>query len=545
MENKNIVKLYEESFKNYHNDSALTDYFSKKSYTYYQLAEEIEKFHTLLKCCNVKKGDKVALTGKNDTKWVICYIGVITYGAVIVPILSDFNPADTINIINHSDAELLFIGEEIWKKLPQDSLERVKIAFNLQNREILYDKSEGVLTEKIENIEYPSFDIQKVNYASLDDDDVIVISYTSGTSGFSKGVMLTIRNITANVVFALEHKFHYHKSTVLALLPLAHAYGCAFDMLTPLAAGSHIYLLGKIPAPKILIEAMKETKPDLICTVPLVIEKVVKKNVFPKLEKQPLKLLSKIPLVNKLIFRKIRKTMLESFGGRMTEMNMGGAAVSPEVEKFLFKIKFPFTVGYGMTECAPLISYSRHDDYVPGSCGKILPGMEVKNGEQNEILVRGPHVMKGYYKNPKATAESIDSEGWLHTGDIGVISPDGVISLRGRSKSMILLGNGQNIYPEEIEYKLNALDLVSESLVYEENGRIIALVVPDYDEARRNKLSTDNIREIMNSNLLKLNSVVAPYEKVSSIKICVDEFIKTPKKSIIRYLYPEKANILV
>ena len=237
--------------------------------------------------------------------------------------------------------------------------------------------------------------------------------------------------------------------------------------------------------------------------------------------------------------------MLESFGGRMTEMNMGGAAVSPEVEKFLFKIKFPFTVGYGMTECAPLISYSRHDDYVPGSCGKILPGMEVKNGEQGEILVRGPHVMKGYYKNPKATAESIDSEGWLHTGDIGVISPDGVISLRGRSKSMILLGNGQNIYPEEIEYKLNALDLVSESLVYEENGRIIALVVPDYDEARRNNLSSDNIREIMNSNLLKLNSVVAPYEKVSSIKICVDEFIKTPKKSIIRYLYPEKANILV
>ena len=237
MENKNIVKLYEESFKNYHNDSALTDYFSKKSYTYYQLAEEIEKFHTLLKCCNVKKGDKVALTGKNDTKWVICYIGVITYGAVIVPILSDFNPADTINIINHSDAELLFIGEEIWRKLPQDSLERVKIAFNLQNREILYDKSEGVLTEKIENIEYPSFDIQKVNYASLDDDDVIVISYTSGTSGFSKGVMLTVRNITANVVFALEHKFHYHKSTVLALLPLAHAYGCAFDMLTPLATG--------------------------------------------------------------------------------------------------------------------------------------------------------------------------------------------------------------------------------------------------------------------------------------------------------------------
>ena len=544
MTGQNIIKLYEESFKKYHEDRALTDYFSKKSYTYYQLAEEIDKFHTLLRCCNVKKGDKIALTGKNDTKWVICYIGAITYGAVIVPILSDFNPADTTNIINHSDAELLFISDDIWKKLSQDSLESVKIAFNLQNMEILFDKSEGQLSEKISKLEYPEFDINKVNYASLDQDEVIVISYTSGTSGFSKGVMLTVQNITANVLFALDHKFHYHKSTVLALLPLAHAYGCAFDMQTPLATGSHINLLGKIPAPKILIQAMKETKPDLICTVPLVIEKVVKKNVFPKLEKQPLKILSKIPLVNKLIYKKILNTMLESFGGRMTEMNMGGAAVSPEVEKFLFKIKFPFTVGYGMTECAPLISYSRHDDYVPGSCGKILPGMEVKNGDQGEILVRGPHVMKGYYKNPKATAESIDSEGWLHTGDIGVISPDGVISLRGRSKSMILLGNGQNIYPEEIEYKLNALDLVSESLVYEENGRIYALVVPDYDEAKRNNISKNSIKEIMTKNLIKLNSIVAPYEKVSEIKICADEFIKTPKKSIIRYLYPEKANIL-
>ncbi|MBR6831535.1 MAG: AMP-binding protein [Tidjanibacter sp.] len=559
MTSHNIIQLYENNFKKCSDEIALTDYFTKKNYSYGEMATEIERLHIFMADCGVKKGNKVALIGKNNTQFVITYIAVVTYGAVIVPILSDFNPNDAVNIINHSDSVLLFADQKIWESFADAEFEQLQGAIELDTRVLLKDfTADNKITAALEGMDakfaerHPNgFDSSKIKYADVDMDDVMIISYTSGTTGLSKGVMLTVGNITGNVQFALGKKFHVYRSRVLALLPLAHAYGCAFDMLTPLAIGSHITLLGRTPSPKILIQAMKEVKPHLICTVPLVMEKIVRNQVMPKLQKQPLKTLVKIPLLNKVIYNKVKKTMVEAFGGCITEVNMGGAALNPDVEKFLLKIKFPATVGYGMTECGPLISYERWQRYKPASCGKILPGMEVKivptdgsNGKTGEVCVRGMNVMKGYYKNPKATEEAIDSEGWLHTGDIGFADPDGTISLRGRCKSMILSSNGQNIYPEEIEAKLNVLECVLESLVLEDKGRLVAYVVPDYDMAKNNGWDIDAIKEIMKNNLNILNSLVAPYEQVSDVKICEEEFVKTPKRSIRRYLYPANAKVI-
>ncbi len=559
MTSLNIIQLYENNFKKCSNETALTDYFTKKNYSYREMAAEIEKLHILLADSGVKKGDKVALIGKNNSQFVIVYIAVVTYGAVIVPILSDFNPIDATNIVNHSDSVLIFADQKIWESFDEKNFEHLRGAIELDTNTLLKDfTASGEIKTALDGVEkkfaerYPDgFTAANIKYADVEMDDVMIISYTSGTTGLSKGVMLTVGNITGNVQFALGKKFHVYRSRVLALLPLAHAYGCAFDMLTPLAIGSHITLLGRTPSPKILIQAMKEVKPHLICTVPLVMEKIVRNQVMPKLQKQPLKTLVKIPLLNKVIYNKVKKTMMEAFGGCVTEVNMGGAALNPDVEKFLLKIKFPATVGYGMTECGPLISYERWQRYKPASCGKILPGMEVKivptgegDGKAGEVCVRGMNVMKGYYKNPQATAEAIDSEGWLHTGDMGLADPDGTIRLRGRYKSMILSSNGQNIYPEEIEAKLNVLECVMESLVLEDKGHLVAYVVPDYDAAKKNGWDTAAIKEVMNRNLELLNSLVAPYEQVADIKICAEEFEKTPKRSIRRYLYPANAKVI-
>ncbi len=564
MATQNIIKLYENNFKACSDEIALTDYFSQKSYSYKETASEVVRLHILFEETGVKKGDKVALIGRNNSQWVITYMAVITYGAVIVPIMSDFNPMDAINIINHSDSVMLFAGRQIWEAFQTAAggaeacgsrFEHLKGAVELESHELLYDAADGKTKAALESLDekfaarYPDgFNTRNLKFAEVKDDDLMIISYTSGTTGISKGVMLSVDNITANVEFALDHKFHFHGSRVLALLPLAHAYGCAFDMLTPLATGSHITLLGRTPTPKVLIDAMKTVKPHLICTVPLVMEKIVRKQIFPKLEKQPLRTLVKIPFVNKLIYKKIKKTMLEAFGGCMKEVNMGGAAVSPEVEQFLLKIKFPATVGYGMTECAPLISYEGWQKYKAGSCGTVLPGMEARTEDNGsgtgEICVRGRNVMLGYYKNPEATAEAIDKDGWLHTGDVGIVDKDGTIYIKGRCKNMILSSNGQNIYPEGIEAKLNELECVMESLVVEDKGKLVALVVPDYDHAKSEGWDVAHLKEIMDHNLDLLNGLVAPYEKVAAIKLCADEFEKTPKRSIRRYLYPAKAKIV-
>ena len=550
----NIIRLYENSFRTNAHLPALTDYFSKETTTYLQMAENVARIHLLLEGAGIKKGDNIALIGKNGPKWVTTYIGIITYGAVVVPVLADFNPTDAVNIINHSDSRLLFTDDKLWESLTHcgKEFEKIEGAISLDSDKVLFEAQGSAVGTSAASLDgrfaerHPKgFSTEDIIYDTPDLDKTMIISYTSGTSGFSKGVMLTVGSISSNVNFAIHHRFHYTGSRVLALLPLAHAYGCAFDMLTPLAAGSHITLLGRTPTPAILIKAMKQVQPNLICTVPLVLEKIVRKNVFPKLEEKPLKTLVKIPVLRGLVYKKICRSMLDSFGGCCFEVNTGGAALNPEVERFLMKIRFPFTVGYGMTECGPLVSYERHEYYKAGSCGKVLPGMEARvlpseNGEAaGEICVRGINVMKGYYKNIEATTAALDGEGWLHTGDVGIIEADGTVYLKGRCKSMILSANGQNIYPEEIEAKLNALPHVAESLVYDEKGKIIALIVPDLAEMQKNGFSNADIKAQMDENLARLNTMVAPYEKVSSYILCEDEFEKTPKRSIRRYLYPK------
>lgn len=555
---KSIIKMFEETFRTYSDQKAIADYNSKDTYNYLQLATEIKMMHLYFECAGLKKGDHIAISGKNSTKWIIAYTAAVTYGAVIVPILADFNPADAANIINHSDSVFLAADKSIWNAIKKSGVEMpaLKGAASLENWEILLDttgeftKAESEAAAIFKKNYNKGFKPEDIAYDDRPMDEMIEINYTSGTSGFSKGVMLTVRSLTFVVKFAHDHHQHYPGSRVLSLLPLAHAYGCAFDMLSPLAAGSSITLLGKIPTPAVLMKAMQEVKPHLLCTVPLVMEKIVTKKVMPALEQKPASILVKIPVLRQIVYKKVLNSLLEAFGGSLYEINMGGAALNPEVEEMLRKIKFPYTVGYGMTECGPLIAYEDHKTFKKGSCGTLLPGMEakivVRDGSQvtGEICVKGPNVMLGYYNNPKATAEAIDEEGWLHTGDVGVINSDGTIAIRGRCKNMILSANGQNIYPEEIEAKLNDLDGVAESLVYQESGRLYALVVPDDEEVKRLGLTMPALNDMMKANLARLNQIVAPYERLASIKICASAFEKTPKRSIRRYLYPKSAEIL-
>jgi len=529
----NIIKRYETNFKTHPDLPALTDYASGKTYTYRHLAAKVADNHKFFDELGIAKGDKVALIGKNSIDWVCVYISVITYGAVIVPILADFNPIDMIGIINHSDSKVLFTDKSILEKIGTSQLTQVRKIFCL---------------EEMVDPRFEDFDINSIHYAEVDDEDTLIISYTSGTTGTSKGVMLPVRSITNNVQFALDHNFHFEGSRVLGLLPLAHAYGCAFDMLTPLSVGSHVYVLGKIPSPKVLLEALSKVKPHLICTVPLVMEKLVRKNIFPILQKPSFKVILSIPLLNKIIHNSIRKKLMESFGGSLREVNMGGAALSPDIESFLKRIKFPFTMGYGMTECGPLISYDTWRDFKSSSCGTILTGMEVKVETEGfekgvgEICVKGVNVMTGYYKNPEATSKAI-IDGWLHTGDVGYIDEKCRIFLRGRCKNMILSPSGQNIYPEEIESKLNNLEAVAESVVCEEKGKLIALVYPDPDKVKKNGWDSHQLKTLMQENLTALNGIVGSYEKVHSIRICLEPFEKTPKQSIKRFLYPAAAKL--
>lgn len=547
---ENFIQLFADSFKKNWELKALSDYVEKTSFTYGEVATEVAKLHMLFEACHIKQGDKIALIGRNTSSWCIVYIATITYGAVIVPILPDFNPNDVHHIVSHSDSVLLFTTDQIWESLEEEKLAGIKGAFSQTDFRCIYQKDGETIQkfmahhEKAFKTKYPNgYHIEDIHYAKRSNSELALISYTSGTTGFSKGVMLSANNLAGNTVFGLTTKLYSPGDNCLCFLPLAHAYGCAFDFLTPINAGAHITLLSKIPTPKILLKAFEEIKPKLICMVPLILEKIYKKQILPKISSSAIKLLLNVPFVNEKIYSKIRETLVQSFGGNFSQIIVGGAPLNKEVEEFLYKIKFPFTVGYGMTECAPLISYSRWDNFIPTSAGMVLHGyMEVKIDSDDpynkvgEIMVRGEHVMMGYYKNPEATA-AIMRDGWLLTGDMGKIDAEGNIYIRGRSKSMILGASGQNIYPEEIEAKLNNMPCVMESLVIERNGKLVALVYPDYDGLD----SVDNTQEvlpaIMDENRKNLNKIVAPYEQISSIELYPNEFEKTPKKSIKRYLY--------
>lgn len=555
---ENLIRMYEESFRTHRELPALTDYFKGETFSYYEMAKEIAKLHLFFKKAEIRRGDKIALVGRNNPRWCITYLAMITYGAVIVPILQDFAPADIVHIVNHSESRLLFVGDNYWDIIEEDEIARIDAVLSLTDFHVIYErrgKSLGVyMRDMVKNYRAKykrGFSADDIKYPDIPNDQMVLLNYTSGTTGYSKGVMLTVNNLTGNVLVAKNARntqtgTHYfvRGGRTLSFLPLAHAYGCAFDFLSPLAVGGHVTLLGKIPSPKILIEAMQMVKPTVICCVPLILEKIYRKQVLPLLEKGPMSIAMKIPLLNSAIYSAIRKKLIDSFGGEVVIFIVGGAPMNQETEAFLLKIKFPITVGYGMTECAPLISFTTDDLFKAGSCGMYIkeyldlridsPDPEHTAGE---IIVKGEHVMLGYYKNEKDTHAVLDPDGWLHTGDMGTVDPDGTLYIRGRSKTMILTGSGQNIYPEEIEDKLNNMYLVLESLVLEHNGKLHALVVPDYEQAEREGVDKNDLPQIMENNLKELNTVVAGYEHVAAITIYPTEFEKTPKRSIKRYLY--------
>lgn len=548
---ENFIKIYEKSFKENWDLPALTDYNTRETFTYGEVAEQIARLHLLFKYCQIRRGDKIALVGRNTPRWCIAFMATVSYGAIIVPILQDFNANDVQHIVNHSDSVLLFAGDLIWENLEVDKLSQLRATISLVDYTCLDQRDGECITQCLGDMDklfkkaYPKgFTRDDVRFAELTNDKVILINYTSGTTGFSKGVMLTGNNLGGNVCFGISSKLHFSGSKCLSFLPLAHAYGCAFDLLVPLAVGTHITLLGKIPSPKILLKALEEVKPNLIICVPLILEKIYRKQILPMLNKRPLKWALNVPLLDSRIYGQVRKKLVDAFGGRFEQVIVGGAPLNAEVEAFLHRIKFPFTVGYGMTECGPLISYTHHSEFILRSSGRILEGyMQVKIDSSDpelipgEICVRGENVMAGYYKNQEATEKVIDKDGWLHTGDMGTVNNDDTIFIKGRYKTMILGASGQNIYPEEIESKLNNMPFIMESLVIEKDGRLVALVYPDYEAVDDYGIANEDLPVAMEEIRKNLNKEVAPYEQIAKIHLYPTEFEKTPKRSIKRYLY--------
>ncbi len=548
---ENFIKLYENSFKENWDLPCYTDYEEEVTFTYGQVAEEIAKLHLLFRHCSLRRGDKIALIGKNTARWCIAYMASVTYGAIIVPILQDFPPNDIHHIVSHSESVFLFTSDVIWENLEEEKLSGLRGAFSLTDYRCLYQRDGETLQKFIRNWDaimhktYPKgFNKENIEYTTLSNDKVMLLNYTSGTTGFSKGVMLTGNNLAGNVTFGIRTELLKKGDKVLSFLPLAHAYGCAFDFLTATAVGTHVTLLGKTPSPKILMKAFEEVKPNLIITVPLVIEKIYRNVIQPIINKKGMKWALNIPLLDNQIYAQIKKKLVEALGGRFKEVIIGGAAMNPEVTEFFYKIKFPFTIGYGMTECGPLISYSPWTRFIPSSSGKILDIMEVRIDSDDpysitgEIQVRGENVMAGYYKNEEATNEVFTKDGWLRTGDLGTIDAEGNIYIRGRSKTMILSSSGQNIFPEEIEAKLNNMPFIMESLIIERNKKLVALVYADYESLDALGLNNpENLKAIMDENLKNLNKAIGSYEKVSQIQLYPTEFEKTPKKSVKRYLY--------
>jgi long-chain acyl-CoA synthetase len=562
---ENFIRLFEDSFRNNWDLPAYSNYGEDLTLTYADVAKRVARLHILFEQCKLRPNDKVALIGRNNANWAITYLATVTYGAVIVPILQDFNPNDVHHITNHSESMLLFVGDNIWENLEEEKLTTVKAVFSLTNfncltllnKETKPEYDEGLLFEQLVvkylqpdyinclfHAKFPhGFHRDNVRYIDKPNSGIVSINYTSGTTGFSKGVLTSGNALAGNITFGFRTGIIAPRYRIISFLPLAHAYGCAFEFLTSTCAGCHIYFIGKIPSPKILLNAFAEIKPNVVFLVPLIVEKIYKKQIQPLLAKPSMRWVLSIPFLDQPVLAQIRKKLIDAFGGEFSQIIVGGAPLNAEVEEFFAKIKFPYTVGYGMTECAPLISYAHCKDFIPKSAGKLLDIMEAKLMQPDsetgvgEICVRGENIMSGYFKNPEATAQIIDSEGWLHTGDLGSIDENGNIFIRGRNKTMILSSSGQNVYPEEIEAKLNNMPYVMESLVIESNGKLVALVCPDYEAVDAEQVDQNQLEDLMEENRKMLNSMVASYEGISKIKLYPHEFEKTPKKSVKRYLY--------
>ena len=548
---QNFNTLIEKSIIENWNLDALTDY---KGITlqYHDVARKIEKLHIMFESSGVKHGDKIALCGRNSAGWASAFLATLTYGAVAVPILHEFTADQIHNIVNHSDAKLLFAGDVVSTQVDPTKMPHIEGIIYIPDYSLLFSRSDK-LTFAREHLnemfgkKYPKyFRPEHVKYYKEESpDEMALINYTSGTTGFSKGVMIPYRAIWSNFDFACHAMGSNVKKgdNVLSVLPMAHMYGMAFEFIYEFLKGCHIFYLNRVPSPAIIAKAFSEVKPAIVIAVPLIIEKIIKKKVFPKIQNNRMRLLLNMPVINKKVRQTIREQVVEAFGGKFFEVIIGGAAFNQEVEAFLKRIEFPYTVGYGATECAPIICYADYHEFKQGSCGKVAIHNEIRidsRDPQNipgEILVRGLNVMLGYYKNEEATRQTIDKDGWYHTGDLGVMDYEGNVFIKGRSKYMLLGANGQNIYPEEIEDKLNSMAMVNESIVIQEEDRLVGLVHPDTEVAQSMGFTHSDLENIMEQNRKELNAVLPSYSKISSIRIQDEEFEKTPKKSIKRFLY--------
>jgi long-chain acyl-CoA synthetase len=545
-----LIGYIEQSIRQNWDIEALSNY-KEKGYSYKRIAERIMKFHILFKGSGIKEGEKIALVGRNSANWCITYLASVTYGAVIVPILPDFKPDDITNIINHSDSRLLFIDDKIKESLDITKIPEITGIISLDDFRMIsavnpaLEQTFTSLDEKFSKA-FPDLKQEDIKFSGISNDQLAVISYTSGTTGFSKGVMITHNSLAANVRYAQKNMPLQPGDPVVSFLPLAHTFGCAFEFLFPFTFGCHITILTKTPSPQILIQAFKEIKPRLILSVPLVVEKIYKKQLLSVISKPHMKILLAIPGINKILFRKIREKLTETFGGRFKELIVGGAAFNADAEKFFKKIGFRFTVGYGMTECGPLISYASWDTTKPGASGRAVDTLEVTidspdpENTVGEIILKGENMMIGYYKNEKATREMIDDKGWMHTGDLGVIDKEGNIFIKGRSKSMILGPSGQNIYPEEIEAFINNKDYIVESVIITVENKLIALIFPDYEMVKRDNLSEEQLIAILDKTRKEINERLPEFMAVSKFRIHPEEFAKTPKRSIKRFLYTKE-----
>ncbi len=548
---ENFIQYIEDSIKYNWDLPALTDY-KGSTYYYKDVARKITRIQLMFEQCDVKKGDKIALIGKNSANWAITYLAIVSYGAVVVPVLPDFHPDDMHHIVNHSDSVILFVENPIWENLDESKMNNLRAIISLSDYNVLiegnkeqvqenFNKLNDLYTEKYgkDGVSKKQFSVEKISNKELG-----VLNYTSGTTGFSKGVMIPFNSLAANIRFARNNLPLDPGDNIVSFLPLAHTYGCAFEFLWPFTIGCHIHFLTRTPSPKIIISAFKEVKPAIVIAVPLILEKIYKKQILPTISKKPMKVLLNTPLVNKAIYKKINKKLTESFGGNFQEVVIGGAPLNEDVEKFLHKIRFPYTVGYGMTECGPLISYANWDKTKFGSAGKLVDTLEVKidsndpYNEVGEIMVKGENVMYGYYKNEEDTRKALDKDGWLHTGDLGVIDKENFIFIRGRSKSLILGPSGENIYPEEIESKLNNMPYIQESVILQKENRLFALIYPDYEKADAEGIKDENtLQEIIEESKKEVNQELPKFKQIAKIKLYPTEFEKTPKKSIRRYLY--------
>ena len=543
----------EKSIKENWEKDALTDY-KGTTLQYHDVARIIEKLHIIFDQIGVQEGDKIAMCGRNSSNWAVAYLATLTYGAVAVPILHEFTPEQIYNIVNHSESKLLFVGDVVAPTINASEMPQLEGIINLPDFSVALSRSEN-LTYAREHLnelfgkKYPKyFRKEHVNYFKDEADDLAMINYTSGTTGFSKGVMLSYRALWGNLDFCLNRLGDKVKSgtNLVSILPMAHMYGLAIEFIFPFCHGLHLYFLTRLPSPTLIAQAFTEVKPSLIVAVPLVIEKIIRKKVFPKIQNNLMKLLLNMPVVNKKVKQKICEEVYHAFGGNAYEVIVGGAALNQEVEAFMKSIDFPITVGYGATECAPLISYSDYKEFIPRSCGRAVDHMEVRIDSVDpsripgEILARGTNVMTGYYKNEEETARVIDKEGWYHTGDLGTMDANGYVFIKGRSKNMLLGANGQNVYPEEIEDKLNSMAMVSECIVVQKGDTLIGLVHPDLEEAQSMHFTQEDLDGIMEQNRQELNEQLPQFSRLSAIVLHPEEFEKTPKKSIKRYLYQNK-----